>query len=433
MRITPKNRTMNAARNLLTSEHHLGTADGGPKSGAPRRKAIVDRIFRVTSPSSPVVDHDPTANADLRQLSRISARSNTGTGVRKIAFCVGGAVEVVETGPSIPAQLMTVMSRLTIKPVLTVGTRLPRRLPWPCGAVGAACQSVMSAPAARRATVTLPNASAQLIHASRVIPTDGSRRVVLYLHGGAFMARGTNSHTRVATVLSQSAESSVLLVNYRLIPKHSIGMALDDCHDGYRWLRERGYEPGQIVLAGDSAGGYLALALALRLKKQGEQPAALVAMSPLFQLKKGFRAAHPNIRTDAMFPPKVWDALPALLAGAAAGNGVAGDTEELYEPLQHICAGLPRTLIHVSSSEVLLHDAWLAADRLAAAGVPAELWIWPGQTHVFQLATPIVPEATRSLRHIGAFVRDATGGDVHTSEPVKAGNRRSRQRCTAAS
>jgi hypothetical protein len=85
-----------------------------------------------------------------------------------------------------------------------------------------------------------------------------------------------------------------------------------------------------------------------------------------------------------------------------------GRPEEIYEPLDHIEAGLPRTLIHVSGSEVLLHDARLAARRLAAAGVPVQLRVWPGQMHVFQIAAPMVPEADRSLRQIGNYIREAT-------------------------
>ncbi|GFG74924.1 lipase LipU [Mycobacterium botniense] len=232
--------------------------------------------------------------------------------------------------------------------------------------------------------------------------------MVLYLHGGAFLTCGANSHSRIVNALSKFADSPVLVVNYRLIPKHSVTMALDDCHDAYRWLRLRGYEPDQIVLAGDSAGGYLALALAQRLHKEGDEPAALVAISPLLQLAKQPKQAHPNIKTDAMFPARAFDALVALVASAAAEHPVNGKPEELYEPLDYIEPGLPRTLIHVSGSEVLLHDARLAARLLAAAGVPTEVRVWPGQIHDFQLAAPLVPEATRSLRQIGAYIREAT-------------------------
>jgi acetyl esterase/lipase len=327
---------------------------------------------------------------------------------RRFAVSDGVPVEVIETGPSIAARLVWLASRLTIRPAVAVCSRIPH-VPWPFGLIDFACRALLPAPGTIRLTVGLPNATAQLVRAPGVLPADGNRRVVLYLHGGAFLTCGANSHSWVVNALSKFADSPVLVVNYRLIPKHSVGMALDDCHDAYRWLRLRGYEPEQIVLAGDSAGGYLALALAQRLQDDDEEPAALVAISPLMQLAKEPKQAHPNIKTDAMFPAEAFDALVALVARAAAEHTVDGEPEEVDEPLDHIEPGLPRTLIHVSGSEVLLHDAQLAARRLAAAGVPAEVRIWPGQIHDFQLAAPVVPEGTRSLRQIGEYIREATG------------------------
>ena len=173
------------------------------------------------------------------------------------------------------------------------------------------------------------------------------------------------------TALSGYADCPVLVVNYRMIPKHSIGEALDDCYDAYKWLRLKGYEPDQIVLAGDSAGGYLALALAEKLQREGlegEVPAAMVTMSPLFEVDNETRANHPNIHSDAMFPPRAFCALVDLVREAAGRHFVDGKPEEVYEPLDHIEPGLPRTLIHVSGSEVLVSDARKAARRLAAAG-----------------------------------------------------------------
>ena len=327
---------------------------------------------------------------------------------RRFAISDGAPVEVLESGPSVAARLAVLASRLTIRPVLAVGSNAPD-LPWPWGLIDLASWVLLPASATVRAEVKLPNASAQLVRAPGVLPADGSRRVVLYFHGGAFLTCGANSHGRLAEELSKFADSPVLVVNYRLLPKHSIGMALDDCYDAYRWVRALGYDPEQIVLAGDSAGGYLSLALAQRLQEEGEEPAALVAISPLLQLAKECKQAHPNIKTDAMFPAKAFDALVALVASAAAKHIVDGKPEEIYEPLEHIKPGLPRTLIHVSGSEVLLHDAQLAARRLAAVGVPAEVRVWPGQVHDFQLAAPLVPEAIRSLRQIGEYIREATG------------------------
>ena len=327
---------------------------------------------------------------------------------RRHSLSDGVPVEVVEESPSLPARLFSLGTRMTMRPTLAVLSHVPH-LPWPFGLLDFAAKALLPSPGAVRATVGLPNASAQLVRAPGVLPADGRRRVVLYLHGGAFLTCGVNSHSRISVALSKFADSPVLVVDYRLIPKHSVGQAIDDCYDGYQWLRLRGYEPEQIVLAGDSAGGYLSLALAQRLQAEGETPAALVAISPLLQLEKEPKCAHPNIRSDAMFSPKAFDALVALVARAAAKNMVDGMSEDVYEPLEHIEPGLPQTLIHVSGSEVLLHDARLAARRLAAAGVPTEVRVWPGQIHDFQMAAPLIPEATRSLRQIGEYIREATG------------------------
>lgn len=327
---------------------------------------------------------------------------------RRFASSDGAPVEVLESGPSVPARVASLASRLTIRPILAVGSNAPT-LPWPWGLIDLAAKALLPASATVRDTVRLPNASAQLVRAPGVLPADGSRRMVVYLHGGAFLTCGANSHGRVVEAISKFADSPVLVVNYRLLPKHSIGMALDDCQDAYEWAKLRGYNADQIVLAGDSAGGYLALALAQRLQEEGEEPAAVVAISPLLQLAKEYKQSHPNIKTDAMFAPKVFDALVELVTSAAEKNIVDGKPEEIYEPLEHIKPGLPRTLIHVSGSEVLLHDAQLAASRLAAVGVPVEVRVWPGQVHDFQLAGALVPEAARSLRQIGEYIREATG------------------------
>ena len=327
--------------------------------------------------------------------------------LRRFPVSDGAPVQVVEDGPSVAGRLAALAALLTIRPTLAIGSYAPR-LPWPWGLVDIVSRVLRPAPGTVRATIGLTNCTAQLIRAPGVLPADGKRSIVLYMHGGGFLTCGANSHGRLVTALSRYADSPVLVVNYRMVPKHSVGMALDDCDDAYQWLRLTGYDPDQIVLAGDSAGGYLALALAERLLLEGEEPAAVVTMSPLFEIDNESRATHPNIHTDVMFPPKAFSALVDLVKAASEHNVTDGVPEEIYEPLDHIEPGLPRTLIHVSGSEVLLNDARKAAHLLAAAGVPVEVRVWPGQMHVFQLAAPAVPEATRSLRQIGDYIREAT-------------------------
>ena len=327
---------------------------------------------------------------------------------RRYPVRAGAVVDVIQDGPSMAGRIAWLSARLMIRPALSVGSYLPSA-PWPWGLVDFAARAITPAPGTVRAGIALTHCTAQLVCAPGVLPAEGTRRVVLYLHGGAFLTCGAYSHGRLVSMLSGFADSPVLVPNYRKIPKHSISEAIDDCYDGYRWLRRKGYQPDQIVLAGDSAGGYLALALAQRLLECGEQPAALVAMSPLLQLATQPKTTHPNIGSDAMFPPRAFDAFQGLITRAAAHRDANGHPDALYEPLDHIQPGVPPTLIPVSGCEVLFHDAQLAAQQLATAGVPVEVQVWPGQIHVFQLATPMIPEATRSLRQIGRYIREATG------------------------
>ncbi|MEB3021234.1 alpha/beta hydrolase [[Mycobacterium] crassicus] len=350
-----------------------------------------------------------TAPSEMPSSPRTFTRLRPGPRLHRFPRNDGLPVEVVEDPPSVEGRLAWLAARLTIRPVLSVGSYLPR-MPWPFGLVDFAAKAVLPAPGTERVTIRLPRCTAQMVRAAGVLPADGTRRVVLYMHGGAFLTCGANTHGRLVTKLSKYADSPVLVVEYRMIPKYSINDAIDDCYDAYRWLRRQGYAPDQIVLAGDSAGGYLSLALAQRLMEESgddETPAAIVAMSPLLEIAKEAKKAHPNIHTGAMFPPQAFDAFVELIHDAARRDRVHGGA--VYEPLQHVQPGLPRTLIHVSGSEVLLHDARLGAKVLAAAGVPVELRVWPGQIHVFQIAAPLVPEATRSLRQIGEYIREATG------------------------
>ncbi|MGX9787591.1 alpha/beta hydrolase [Mycobacterium sp. MMS18-G62] len=349
-----------------------------------------------------------SAPAPMSGLPRPSRRAATAGKTRRYPRRADAVVEVIQEGPSMAGRIGWLSARLMIRPALVVGSYLPSA-PWPWGVVEFAARAIAPIRGTVRADIGLGQCTAQLVRAAGVRPADGTRRVVLYLHGGAFLTCGPYSHGRLASMLSSFADSPVLVLNYRKIPKHSIREAIDDCFAGYQWLRQKGYQPDQIVVAGDSAGGYLALALAQRLLDDGERPAALVAMSPLLQLATQPKKTHPNTGSDAMFAPRAFDAFHGLITRAAAHSDADADPDALYEPLDHIAPGLPPTLIHVSGCEVLLHDTQLAAQRLAAAGVPVEVQVWPGQIHVFQLAAPMIPEATRSLRQIGRYIREATG------------------------
>ena len=293
-------------------------------------------------------DIDMSAPATVSGSSPPDLRAPEARRARRSPFRAGAVVDVIQDGPSMAGRIAWLSARLMIRPTLSAGSYLPSA-PWPWGVVDFAARAIAQAPGTVRTRIALAHCTGQLVRAGGVLPADGTRRAVLYLHGGAFLTCGAYSHGRLVSMLSNFADSPVLVPNYRKLPKHSITEALDDCYDGYRWLRRNGYQPHQIVLAGDSAGGYLALALAQRLLGCGEQPAALVAMSPLLQLATQPKTTHPNIGSDAMFSPRAFDAFHGLIT-RAAHREAKGHSATLYEPLDHIQPGLPPTLIHVSGS-----------------------------------------------------------------------------------
>lgn len=293
---------------------------------------------------------------------------------------------------SLSGRLLSYATRLAVRPVLEVGcTTLG--VPWPFDLIEWVARGIPKSHA-RRETVQLPHCTAQLVHAPGVPEGDSA---ILYFHGGGFLVCGPNTHAGLITRLSKYANMPVLAVDYRMLPK-PMNDAVQDGLDGYGWLAER-YR--NVAIAGDSAGGYLTLATAIRLCRYGEaRPAALAMLSPLLELNPQPRKTHPNMAADAMFGPQAFDALYALVRLANRG--------EVFEPLDHITYRLPPTTIHVSGSEVLLHDADAAAALLAFVGVEVDLRVWPDQIHVFQIA-PWVPEADQSLRQVGDFIRRQIG------------------------
>ena len=223
-----------------------------------------DRFGGLGNPMTRRGSIDMSAPATVSGSPRPGLRAARARKARRYPVRAGAVVDVIQDGPSMAGRIAWLSARLMIRPTLSVGSYLPSA-PWPWGVVEFAARAITPAPGTVRAGIGLAHCTAQLVRAAGVLPADGTRRVVLYLHGGAFLTCGAYSHGRLVSMLSSFADSPVLVPNYRKIPKHSISEAIDDCYDGYRWLRRKGYQPDQIVLAGDSAGGYLALALAQRL------------------------------------------------------------------------------------------------------------------------------------------------------------------------
>jgi acetyl esterase/lipase len=231
-------------------------------------------------------------------------------------------------------------------------------------------------------------------------------RVILYLHGGGWLFGNVASHRRVISKMSRASGLPVLALDYRLVPTVTFDQEIADCVAGYRWLLEQGVEPERIVIMGDSAGGHLTFAPALAARDAGlPMPAGLVGISGVYDMSTAGKAAHENHARDrtGALPAVEW-MMRVVLAGADPADG-------RVSPLRADLKGLPRTLLVVSSSEVIYCDSEAFADALAEAGVDVILSVWPNQLHVFQAFGPLVPEARRSIAEIAQFARAATHAD----------------------
>lgn len=235
-----------------------------------------------------------------------------------------------------------------------------------------------------------------------VIPPGRSARgVMLYLHGGAFSMGSRRTHRAFVARLAAASHLQALSIDYRLAPEHPFPAGLEDVLTAYRWLLHQGTPAKRLVIAGDSAGGNLALAALLSLRDAGETlPAAAVCLSPATVLHWGDRSGSrrdPLVRRDAL----------GHLIDAYIGKH--DPHLPLLSPLYADLPGLPPLLIQVGTNEMLLPSVQEFAERARKAGVEVTLEVWEGMWHVWQMTTPLVPEATRAVKRIGLFVEQHLG------------------------
>ncbi|WP_225725024.1 MULTISPECIES: alpha/beta hydrolase [unclassified Nocardia] len=240
--------------------------------------------------------------------------------------------------------------------------------------------------------------------------TAGSRvpdAAILYLHGGGYAVGSPLTHRSMTARLARETDCAVYALDYRLAPEHPFPAALDDAEAAFAELVAIGYPPERIAIAGDSAGGGLALATAQRLIAEHDQtPAALGLIAPWTDPNE-----IPSGERDLVIN-KGWSR-----ACAAAYLGENPSTAAGYAPLHGRLAGLPPTYVQVDVSELLHGQCVTFVAALRAAGVPVRFTESRGLWHVAQIQAALVTGAAAALSELAEFLRDA----VH---PV---NRRSDQ------
>jgi monoterpene epsilon-lactone hydrolase len=233
---------------------------------------------------------------------------------------------------------------------------------------------------------------------------DASSGVLLYLHGGGYVIGTSHTGVPLAAALAARAGLRALSLDYRLAPEHAFPAAPDDALAAYRAMLED-TDPARIVLAGDSAGGGLALATLLAARDAGlPLPAGLVAFSGWFDLT----LSGPSLTGKESVDP-VFDAADIReYAGTYLPDG-ADASHPLASPMLGDLRGLPPLLLQVGSHEVLLDDSTSLATRAAAADVEVVLETYPGSAHVFQHGHATEPTAARAMDSAAAFLARRVG------------------------
>ena len=254
-------------------------------------------------------------------------------------------------------------------------------------------------------SVTFTAANAGGRPAEWITPVKGhSDGIILYLHGGAYIMGSIVSHRSLVAAIALNAGAKGLNLDYRLAPENPFPAAIEDTQSAYRWLLEQGVAPQQVVVAGDSAGGGLTLALLLALRDAGQpMPAAAVCLSPWTDLARSGASWIDNAGSDIVFDP---DDARRSAAQYLAG---ADPRTPLASPLYADLTGLPPLLIQVSNDELLLDDALGLAESARTVGVDVTLERWDDMIHVWQIATPFMPESRQAIAHIGRFVNRVWG------------------------
>ena len=232
--------------------------------------------------------------------------------------------------------------------------------------------------------------------------TPGARtdRTLLYLHGGAFVIGSPQDYRSLSAELGRAVGARVVAPDYRLAPEHPFPAAVDDALAVYRALLTQGQRPGNIVLAGDSAGGGLVMSLLVAARDAGlPLPAGALVISPWVDLACQGRSMETKLSEDPSLKRE------GLLAMARLYLQGRPPQTPLASPLFADLTGLPALLVQVGSAEILLDDAVRLAGNAAEAGVRVQLSVWPDMPHVWHFFSFLLREGRQGIDEAAAFLR----------------------------
>ena len=246
--------------------------------------------------------------------------------------------------------------------------------------------------------IDMPDFTMKLLASKENPNTD---KIILQLHGGGYIGAVRNAYYVFAGLYNEVSHGcSVLTPDYRVAPEHPYPAALEDAIAAYKWLLEEGYFGADIILAGDSAGGGLAMALCMYLKEHHmPMPCGIVAMSPWTDLTAGGESYDTNYEKDPMFG-NTRDSM-------IYNNYYVGDADPMdpyISPLFGDFRQFPPMLIQVGSIEMLLSDSVEAAAKARQQCVKVRLSVYEGMFHVFLMAYLNIPESKKAWAEVGRFI-----------------------------
>ncbi len=234
-------------------------------------------------------------------------------------------------------------------------------------------------------------------------PNSDASRAVLYFHGGGYVIGDNVAYREFGARVARATGARVLVLDYRLAPENPFPAAVDDGVAAYHWIVDQGVAPGNIALAGDSAGGGLALATLIALRDAGAAlPACGVCFSPWTDLTISGDSARPGAVDDPLVAAQGVTGMAATYAGDNTGNPLAS-------PLFADLAGLPPLQVQVGTREVLLDDSRRLLEKARAAGVQVDYFEGEGLIHVWPVLAPTAPESSAALERMAAFVGERWG------------------------
>jgi epsilon-lactone hydrolase len=235
-----------------------------------------------------------------------------------------------------------------------------------------------------------------------ITPKNVNQAVILYIHGGGFVAGSPAGHRPITASLARLGNCKVFSLDYRLAPENRVPKALDDCLAAYRWLLEQNISPKQIAFAGDSAGGGLVLSTLLKLRDENLPfPACAVCFSPWTDLAGTGNSLQLNGEKDAMFcPENVHEFANAYLGDASAFDKFASPV------FSEFGTTFPPILFQVGSTEVLLDDSSRIHDKIQKSTGISELDIYEGVPHCWQMFDSLMPEARIALQKAVEFINE---------------------------